>query len=208
MNEFLHDLFSSFQTVNSRYYFTQVYRNLQNYHLDQDAVIQSTENSFSAELFRHWRNLMELEENVMRYQDLALDFDVRKDFFREDIITNRTQSYRPDLVLHLSQLNWEPAFQKVYIEVKTHPRPLLKDDIQKIANAIYCLQFERGVFISVNSNLPELKELMQRIVISENRRLLAVNIEIDWSRIFLFHSTTNNGVNNISQPISFLEIIT
>ena len=208
MNEYLQDLFSAFQLVDSRYYFTEVFRDIDNYHQEQEAVIQSTENSFSAELFRHWRNIMEENHKIDQYNNLALDFDVRKDWVDYRIIENNKQSYRPDLVLHLSQLNWEPEFQKVYVEVKTNPNPFVKDDIQKITNAIYNLQFERGVFISVNSDFTLLTNLIRNIVIRENRRLTQIQINIDWNRIFLFHSTSNNnGTNNFSQPISFLELI-
>ena len=57
MNEYLQDLFSAFQLVDSRYYFTEVFRDIDNYHQEQEAVIQSTENSFSAELFQNFEFL-------------------------------------------------------------------------------------------------------------------------------------------------------
>ena len=208
MNEFISDLFEAFTKVNQRYYFAEVYRDIDNFHQNQEAVKQSTENSFSAELFRHWRNIMESYNRVTAYHNLALDFDVRKDWYDEVIIDRTPNSFRPDLVLHLSQLDWDPNFQKVYVEVKTNPEPYIKDDIQKLANSIYRLQFQNGVFISVNSDFSELKTLIRNIVNSETRRLDRYQIQIEWNRIFLFHSIIINGTKSISKPLSFSDIIT
>jgi hypothetical protein len=206
MNEYLIDLHSAFSQVAQRYYFAEVFRDLDNYRHNQEAVIQTTENSFSAEMYRHLRNIMDLEENTEKYKDLSLDFDIRKDWFDENIVINRTQSFRPDLTLHKSQIDWDPDFQKVYVEVKTSFNPYVKDDIQKLANAIYRLHFERGVFVSVNSNYENLIQLLNPILISENRRLNMLNINIEWNRIYLFHSKLN-GNKVISTPISFQQII-
>lgn len=208
MNDYLQDLFQAFQNVNQRYYFAEVFRDIDNYHDDKEAVKQSTENSFSAELFRHLRNIMETESKIFQYHELALDFDVRKNWFDPDIITKRTQSFRPDLTLHKSQLYWDPPYQKLYVEVKTNKEPYVKDDIQKLANAIERLHFERGAFISVNSNYNSLKQIMKSVLISENIRLTRLNIHIDWDKIYLFHSLLDeNQTKIISQPISFLQII-
>lgn len=207
MNEYLQDLLEAFSKVNQRYYFAEVFRDIDNYCHNQEAVIQSTENSFSAETFRHWRNIMELETKVKQYNSLALDFDIRKDWFDENIITNRQQSFRPDLTLHRSQVDWQPENQKLYVEVKTSQKPYVKDDIQKLANAIYRLHFERGVFISVNSNYENLIQLLKPILISENRRLGRMDINIEWDKIYLFHSILNDDNKLISPPISFQQII-
>ncbi len=207
MNENLQDLYDAFQLVNSRYYFTEVYRMVNRLYFIPEAVNQSTENSFSAELFRHWRNIMESENKIIQYNGLALDFDIRKELFDDIIVTNSSNSFRPDLVLHLSQLNWDPNFQKVYIEVKTNCIPYVKDDIQKLANAISVLRFERAVFISVNSNYTDLVRRIRRIVISENNRLNRQNIHIEWDKIFLFHSIIENNRPQFSEPITFLNII-
>lgn len=207
MNDYLEDLYQAFQNVNQRYYFAEVFRDLDNYHHNQEAVIQSTENSFSAEMFRHWRNIMDLESKIEQYDELSLDFDIRKDWFDENIITNQNQSFRPDLTLHNSQVNWEPRFQKVYVEVKTNSNPYVKDDIQKLANSLYRLKFERGVFVSVNSNYDNLIPLLKSILISENRRLYRLNINIEWDRIYLFHSILDGNNKILSTPISFQQII-
>jgi hypothetical protein len=207
MNEYLTDLYEAFSNVNQRYYFAEVFRNLDNYRHNQETVIQSTENSFSAEMYRHLRNIMDLEENSEKYKNLALDFDIRKDWFDENIITNRQQSFRPDLTLHRSQVNWEPENQKLYVEVKTSVIPYVKDDIQKLANSIYRLHFERGVFISVNSNYINLIQILKPILNSENRRLNRLYINIEWDRIYLFHSILNRNNKVISTPISFQQII-
>lgn len=207
MNEYLIDLHSAFSQVAQRYYFAEVFRDLDNYRHNQEAVIQSTENSFSAEMYRHLRNIMDLEENNEKYKGLSLDFDIRKDWFDEKIITNHLQSFRPDLTLHRSQVNWEPVNQKLYVEVKTSFNPYVKDDIQKLANAIYRLHFERGVFVSVNSKYENLILLLKPILISENKRLNGLNINIEWSRIYLFHSILNGQNKVISTPISFQQII-
>lgn len=207
MNEYLIDLNSAFSQVAQRYYFAEVFRDLDNYRHNQEAVIQSTENSFSAEMYRHLRNMMDLEENTEKYKGLSLDFDIRKDWFDEKIITNRLQSFRPDLTLHRSQVNWEPVNQKLYVEVKTSFNPYVKDDIQKLANSIYRLHFERGVFVSVNSHYENLIQLLRPILISENRRLQRLNINIEWDRIYLFHSILNGNDKVISTPISFQQII-
>lgn len=207
MNEYLIDLYSAFSQVAQRYYFAEVFRDLDNYRHNQEAVIQSTENSFSAEMYRHLRNMMDLEENTEKYKGLSLDFDIRKDWFDEKIITNRLQSFRPDLTLHRSQVNWEPVNQKLYVEVKTSFNPYVKDDIQKLANSIYRLHFESGVFVSVNSHYENLIQLLRPILISENRRLQRLNINIEWDRIYLFHSILNGNDKVISTPISFQQII-
>jgi hypothetical protein len=207
MNEYLIDLYSAFSQVAQRYYFAEVFRDLDNYRHNQEAVIQTTENSFSAEMYRHLRNIMDLEENIKKYKDLSLDFDIRKDWFDENIINNNRQSFRPDLTLHQSQVNWDPDFQKIYVEVKTNSNPYVKDDIQKLANSLYRLHFERGVFVSVNSNYENLIQLLKPILISENRRLNRLNINIEWNRIYLFHSILNGNNKVISTPISFQQII-
>lgn len=207
MNEYLKDLLEAFTKVNKRYYFAEVFKNLDTVNDETETIFQSTENSFSAELFRHWRNIMEQNNKTLVYNDIALDFDVRKNWFEIPIITYTSKSYRPDIVLHKSQVEWDPQFQKVYVEVKTNPRPYVKDDIQKLANAISRLQFERGVLISVNSDLSKLKTLIGNIINSESRRLHQYQIQIEWDRIFLFHSIINNDSKYISEPISFSELI-
>lgn len=207
MNEYLEDLHIAFSRVAQRYYFAEVFRDLDNYRHNQKAVVQSTENSFSAEMYRHLRNIMDLEENSEKYNGLSLDFDIRKDWFDDNIITNRQQSFRPDLTLHRSQVNWEPVNQKIYVEVKTSFIPYVKDDIQKLANAIYRLHFERGVFVSVNSNYKKLIELLKPILISENKRLCNFNISIEWDNIYLFHSRLEDNRKIVSDPISFQQII-
>lgn len=206
MNEYFNDAYEAFKNVNSRYYFTEVFRNMDSYFLTQESSIQSTENSFSAELFRNWRNIMELDNRWEAYQNLALDFDLRKEWF-DDKIISRTKSYRPDLVLHRSQVEWSPEFQKIYIEVKTNPNPSIKDDIQKLANAIYRLRFENAIFISVNSNYDELVSHIHDFVSYENKRLLRLDINIEWERIHLFHSKINDQNKIIKAPISFAQII-
>lgn len=207
MNEYLIDFYNAFSQVAERYYFAEIFRDLDNYRHNQEAVIQSTENSFSAEMYRHLRNIMDIEENTEKYNGLSLDFDIRKDWFDEKIITNRLQSFRPDLTLHRSQVNWEPVNQKLYVEVKTSYSPSVKGDIQKLANSIYRLHFERGVFVSVNAEYDNLIELLKSILISENSRLNGLNINIEWNRIYLFHSILNGNNKVISTPICFQQII-
>lgn len=199
MNDFIIDLYQSFLTVAPEYYSAEVYRDLDNYHQDQETQIQSTENTFTAEVYSYWRNIM--MQYPQRYENLTLGFDLRKDWFGDDIFERVLNSYRPDLILHASQTNWDPLFQKVYVEVKTNTNPYVLDDIRKIINAQVRLHFDSCVFISVNSNLDNLRQLLRNVRNSETIRL--DQLRIDWSRVFLFHSIIINGQINITEPISF-----
>ncbi len=205
MNEYLKDLHKAFLQVDNRYYFTEVVRDMNNYD-DKKKVIQMTENSFSAELFSHWRNIMESDENRILYNHLSLDFDIRKSWWSDNIKVSQ-KSFRPDLVLHKSQLDYGTDNQKIYIEVKTNPNPRIKNDILKLINSQYTLNFEKGVFVSINSNYNNLVNLIRRFVNSENQRLIQKNISIDWDRIYLFHSRLDGNRKIISDPISFQQII-
>ena len=205
MNDYLEDLHKAFLQVNSRYFFTEVVRDMNNYD-DKNKVKQMTENSFTAELFRHWRNIMESKENRTLYEHLALDFDIRKSWWSDDIKVS-LKSFRPDLVLHKSQLEYGTDNQKVYIEVKTNPNPRIKNDILKLTNSQYTLKFEKGVFISINSNYDNLVIFIRNFVNLENQRLIQKNIFIDWNNIYLFHSRLDGNRIIPSEPISFQQII-
>jgi hypothetical protein len=205
MNDYLEDLHKAFLQVNSRYFFTEVVRDMNNYD-DKNKVKQMTENSFTAELFRHWRNIMESKEDRTLYEHLALDFDIRKSWWSDDIKVSQ-KSFRPDLVLHKSQLEYGTDNQKVYIEVKTNPNPRIKNDILKLINSQNTLEFEKGVFISINSNYNNLVNLIRSFVNLENQRLIQKNIIIDWNNIYLFHSRLNGDGRMPSDPISFQQII-
>lgn len=205
MNEYLKDLYKAFSQVNSRYFFTEVVRDMNNYD-DKNKVKQMTENSFTAELFRHWRNIMESKEDRNLYGHLALDFDIRKSWWSDDIKVSQ-KSFRPDLVLHKSQLEYGTDNQKVYIEVKTNPNPRIKNDILKLINSQNTLNFEKGVFISINSEYYNLVNLIRSSVNFENQRLIHKKIIINWDNIYLFHSRLDGNTIIPSKPISFQQII-
>ena len=127
---------------------------------NRKTFIQLTERQFSAELYHNWRKKIAASKN--RYSNLKIGFEVSKKFITNKLVQNKS-SFTPDLVLHQSQVSFDPNFQKIYLEIKTNPRLSLKrikHDLNKILFAINQYGYQNGVFMSVNSD----KERLIRII--------------------------------------------
>lgn len=197
MDEYINHMFEAFGQIHQRYYFTETIQNINRLHEPPELVIQSTEASFTAELFRHWRNIMELPENAPLYTDLSIDLDVTKRAWHPAIVGNQ-RGYRPDIVLHQSQTQLNSEYQMIYGEVKTTFSPNVELDIRKIANALSLLHFQNGVFISVNSNIDELMTLINTSRILIDGVLDGLGYNVDWSRVYLMHANQNVGNHSIT----------
>ncbi len=145
MDKCVIDLLSAVTQVNHRYFSATGTRQ------DQTQYTQITENSFTAELYHRFSNLMELSINKTYYDNLFFQFD----------ITKMAYGIRPDLVLHEAQENRNN--QKMFIEVKTDSNADLTDDFNKLINATdNYLRFENVVMITVNRKYGELLNLIRQ----------------------------------------------
>ena len=197
MNEYLNHMFQAFSKVGSRHYFTETLQNLNEISEDPELDIQSTEATFTSELYRHWRNIMEEQGNRELYDGIAIDLDITKRAWHPRIVGNE-RGFRPDIVLHQSQAIMNEQFQIIYGEVKTTFNPNVDKDIRKIANALSLLHFQNGVFISVNSNIDELKDSIYSSITSVNQLLIELQFNIDWSNVYLMHANQHQDNHTIT----------
>lgn len=134
------DLLSAVTQVSLRYAFADGTR------IDGTQYPQFIENSFTAELYHNYRNIIEMPANREYYNNLIFHFD----------ITKFGGGMRPDLVLHEAQENRNN--QKMFIEVKTNPTVNLNQDYSKLKRAITELEFENAVLVTFNRDMNRLKD--------------------------------------------------
>lgn len=180
MSDYIIDLVNALQLVEGRYYYADAYDDI---FMPAKFIEQGTENNFTSELRSEWRAIM--KNNQSRYFGLNLDFDLSKNIVDKRLLPD-VESVRPDLVLHQSQGDMF-VNQKIYIEVKTNPRPHVKTDVMKILNAMSLLNYEFGVFISVNSTLQNVEELINHILLNIKRRYPDIIDNIDLGNFYFVH---------------------
>lgn len=202
MNAYYNDLTSAVGEIREEFYFTRVLHRIASVNseiaIEDQEKIQQTENQFSAELYHQWRNLIEGGRTRGDYTDLMIGFDLTKkngipNFIEED------GRFRPDLVLHKSQLEHDQLSQKLIIEVKTNPYPEVRNDVLKLVSGVLFNHFELGVFISVNSDIESVKKKVRAAKntvvqkLEQHRKTLKMEDydflnALDWSKYFLIHS--------------------
>ena len=195
MNEYLIDLFQALKKVDKEFYVTKALLD-PTVKLDgatkRETFIQLTERQFAAELYHKWRETIESSKND--YSNLKIGFEVSKKFIQNQLVEDKS-SFIPDLVLHQSQVNFDPDFQKIYLEIKTTPSQnakRIKHDLNKILFAMKQYGFQNGIFISINSDYKRLLKLIKNYIIQIEKRNL--HFEDCWSNFYLFHSD-ENGVS-------------
>jgi len=139
MDEYVKDLFNAFCSVDSQFYFCEALADPQavlNDEPNKKTLIQLTERHFSAELYSEWRQIIKQSPN--NYTNLLIGFEVSKRFIRNEFVKDKA-SFRPDLILHQSQLDFNVNYQKIFVEIKTTfslNRRKIKPDLNKIIFAI------------------------------------------------------------------------
>ena len=202
MDQYVKDLFNAFCSVDSQFYFCEALADPQavlNDEPNKKTLIQLTERHFSAELYSEWRQI--IKQSPYNYTNLLIGFEVSKRFIRNEFVKDKA-SFRPDLILHQSQLDFNVNYQKIFVEIKTTfslNRRKIKPDLNKIIFAIKQYSFENGVFIAINTNEERLLKLIKQLIAEYN--LLYPDI-INWNKFFLFYG----NVEGVKWHKSFSEI--
>ena len=214
MEQCLRDLLKAVSYVHPKYYKTSsmhfmpkegalILEDQEEYNINRAKIVmQACENSFTAELYHQYRNIIDDQLNYTwlkrrassrdyyfnniwnesYYNNLYLNFDINKMFHYTD---PDSRFCRPDLVLHGGQDNM--SIQKMIIEVKASvfgvSRSALQNDLKKLQKGIGDgLKFEYGVFINVNSSFNNIKDqiagdgLFHRLTSEEKCKLFLINI--------------------------------
>lgn len=194
MEQYLLDFENALRNIRPKFYFTNAIHDANNSLVGIDRVHQNTEAQFSAELYRQWYNLIEQENNIDRYEDLTLGFDLNKRAVESNLIGNKNK-FRPDLILHESQENFDPALQLIFIEIKTALRPQVENDIKKLCYSIVEFSYQKAIFLTVNSDFEWVKNQISNV-----KFLISQENEFDesiWERIDLYHSLSDqNEINH------------
>lgn len=161
MNEdfrFLKDLFYAITTIDDEYC------NWTYYH----KTIQKTERVFAYELYHKLKLIAEIKKT--QYNGIKFNGEIGKKIL-SDInklgteYTVEQKNFNPDLVLHKGQIDKESENQKLIIEIKTTNTTdeKIAKDIIKLNYGIAYLNFQFGVFISVNTDFDTIKDKLKRI---------------------------------------------
>jgi len=127
----------------------------------RDTLLQKSERVFSYELFHRFREIINCNRH---YEHLRLDGEINKSLIIESLencgsnLTNLQSFFSPDLVLHIGQQSREQLDQILIVEIKTKRVDSndIKDTIVKLNHYLRVLNFQYGVFISVNTNFTNL----------------------------------------------------
>lgn len=201
---YLFELYTAFTSVEKEFYFTNALKDPSvklDGSYDRKSFIQMTELQFSAELYSKWRNLIAKTDND--YSKLRIGFQISKKFIQNNWITDKS-SFKPDLVLHQSQVDFDHANQIIFIEIKTNPSlklATIQHDLNKIHFAMDHYGFQNGVLISVNSKFDRLKSLIFHYLQSTINKVQSQGI--DYGKLYLFHANMESD----HQIISFKQII-
>ena len=147
---------------------------------DYNDTIQKTERVFAYELYFKLKIISILNPN--RYENIKFNGEIGKKL--QNINLNKLGTnlefnqvdFNPDLVLHKNQIDYSPENQKLIIEIKTKNQTdeNIAKDILKLNYGIENLNFQFGVFISVNTNFETIQNKIRRIfqidLIDENSR--------------------------------------
>lgn len=197
MSEYINDLFEAFKNVDTEFYSTEAISHPEAFfddHIPRNTFVQQTELHFSTELYAEWRQIIKYKNG---YNNLKIGFEVNKKYIAGNLIEDK-KSFKPDLILHQSQITFDPYYQKIYIEAKTNSSLSVKKilfDIKKIVYAMNQYHFESGVFISVNCKrnrllilIAKVKDKIERLIEEENATF--------WDNIYLFYGN-RDGVKQI-----------
>ncbi|MBD3906438.1 hypothetical protein NAL32_17470 [Chryseobacterium sp. Ch-15] len=161
MNEdfrFLTDLFNAINSIDDEYcnwtYFHE--------------TIQKTERVFAYELYYALKVIARNER--VQYNGIKFNGEIGKKMLEDinQLGTNfivEQKNFNPDLVLHKGQIDKDSENQKLIIEIKTinTTDEKIAKDIIKLNYGIAYLNFQFGVFISVNTDFRTLNDKLKRI---------------------------------------------
>ncbi|AZA54048.1 hypothetical protein [Chryseobacterium sp. G0201] len=161
MNEdfrFLKDLFYAITTIEDEYCNWT-------YHHE---TIQKTERVFAYELYYKLKLIAGIKKT--QYNGIKFNGEIGKKIL-SDInklgtdYTVEQKNFNPDLVLHKGQIDKDSENQKLIIEIKTTNTTdeKIAKDIIKLNYGIAYLNFQFGVFISVNTDFDTIKDKLKRI---------------------------------------------
>ena len=167
---------------------------------EERAVIQNYldrygERVFCYELYHQVRSLMENHsiEFPETFQHVKLQSELKKDYINEIVqnfygVAALDREYIPDFLLHTPG-NFQN--QHLIIEVKSNPNISFAgmiDDLLKIQQFISRYQYQRGIFLTVNTNPNRIRNILNQ----ENNRLwLRQNIN-DPNRIHILCKKKND----------------
>lgn len=199
MNEYLTDLYNAFESVDNSYYFTEAIVQPAAFFdelIRKRKYIQQTELMFTAELHSELRVIM--KKNRARYRGLRIGIEVTKRFIENRFFSTQ-ESFKPDLIVHQSQLFFDPEMQKLYVEVKTNSSlnaKIIGHDIKKIVFALMQYHFSNGVFISVNCKYERLIKLIQEVMTNIER--IDSSASNYWKKIYLFYGNVDGTKSSLS----------
>lgn len=137
-----------------------------------DETIQKTERVFAYELYYKLKLISNIKAE--QYQGIKFNGEIGKKIpgAVDPLGTNFTvdqNNFNPDLVLHRNQIDRLSQNQKLIIEIKTNNTTdeKIAKDIIKLNYGISYLNFQFGVFISVNTSFDTIKDKLKRIFKSE-----------------------------------------
>lgn len=194
MSIYLELLKTAFNEVDTSYYsFYAFHFSDRQYQIDPKKMKkyeQFLERNLAYELYHRYRLIMQSKHYSANFHDLQLNGEVNKIGFNDTVINQNV--IIPDLVLHKSQSNLDPDYQKLFVEIKVNPKASLKKDIRKLLFAISSpLYFQEAVLVCVNMPFEEAKKQVKDF------DYLGSNNE-DLKKIFLLHP---------NESISFYEIV-
>jgi len=198
MNNYIEDLYEAFKNVDTSFYSTESIKLPESFFNDlipKATYIQQTELHFSTELYAEWRQIIKSKDNG--YDNLKIGFETSKKFVKNIFIADQ-KTFKPDLILHQSQIDFQPDLQKIYIEVKTNNSLNAKKilhDIKKIVFAMKQYEFQNGVFISLNCKIDRLLILIAEVKIKVENLTQKNETEL-WDNIYLFYGK-KNGIKQI-----------
>lgn len=159
---FLDDLFLAISTIEDEYCNWEY----------QDSL-QQTERVFAYELYYKLKLISNIKTS--QYAGIKFNGEIGKKIFNDisnlgTVYTVDQKDFNPDLVLHLNQIDSSSENQKLIIEIKTKNKSDedVAKDIIKLNYGIEHLNFQFGVFISVNTNFETIIKKLRTIFILEN----------------------------------------
>ncbi|HCZ8395984.1 hypothetical protein [Elizabethkingia anophelis] len=140
---------------------------------DYKASIQQIERVFAYELYYQLKLISHTSPN---YQEINFNGEISKKISAEintlhTGITIESKYVSPDLVLHKQQIDSSTINQKLIIEIKAGNKSnkQIAKDILKLNYGIETLNFEFGVFISINTRFTTINSKLKKIFINKDR---------------------------------------
>jgi len=155
---FLEDLIDAIESIDDEYCSWTYYHE----------TIQKTERVFAYELYHQLKLIATIKKT--QYDGIKFNGEIGKKILQDITqlgtgFTVKQKNFSPDLVLHKGQIDKQSDNQKLIIEIKTNNTTdeKITKDIIKLYYGIENLNFQFGVFISVNTDFDILKQKLKRL---------------------------------------------